>query len=297
MMYWDKLGSGYQRDNLNLVDPITGKKIKTIKAQPRKETGQSALTYLDVTMVFHSFRGPNDEDRGKASLRKGVDVRAILYIQTLFHVLNSFWAKKPAPYPVNTTPEIKTYKCIPITKVFGCVEILEPMLNIKHFVWSSIAQASEDKKLSLLSSLAAAVTVSWVLGFKDKLEEVLYIHNDQIVLYGIEKIHLWQARPFDADFIQRIKPQLTILHPNGWNVFYELCAETFKILHEKGSVLIDICSTLYTGLYEKPVIEEFFTGNRGLMTTVNALEALAYYSLALTDAAKPGFFKKLRIKT
>jgi len=296
------LGAGYKRENLNIVDPITGRRIKTINAQQKKETGPVPLIYLEVTMVYHNIRGANDdksEDKGKATLRKGIDVRGILYIQTLLNVFNSFWSKKSASSPINALPEIKTYKCIPISKAFGCTELLEPMVNIRNFVWTNLSQVPDDKKLKLLASLAAATTVSWILGFKDKLEDFLYIHDHQIVLYGLEKLHLWATKPFDAEFFQRLKPQLNFLtgNYNGWNVFHELCADTFKILHDKGSSIINMATTLYTGLFEKQVVEEFFTGNKGLMTSVNAQEALAHYSMALTGSIKAGFFKKLRIKT
>jgi hypothetical protein len=298
-MYWDKLGSGYMRDNLNLVDPITGRRIKTIKAEQRRDNTLVGLAPLEITMSFHGLRGTAEEkseDKGRVYLRKGIDVRGTLYFQTLINVFNCFWTKKSTSLLVNIPAELKTYKCIPITKTFGCVELLEPMVNIKNFNWSNISQAPDDVKQKFLSSLAGAVTVSWIMGFRDKVEEFLYVHDFQIVLASIEKVHLWIPKPFDHDFFVRIKPQLNMLtgNNNGLGVFTQLCVENFKLLHEKGTYITNICCTLYAGIYDKQTVEEFFTGNKGLMTTTPQQDATMSYSAALQDTSIRGkLFKKV----
>jgi len=174
------------------------------------------------------------------------------------------------------------------------------MVNLKNFNWANIAQVPEDVKLKFLASLAAAVTVSWILGFRDKVEEFLYVHDFQIVLSGIDKIHLWTAKPFDSDFMIRIKPQLNMLtgNNNGWGTFSQLCFDTFKLLHEKGPCVANICYTLYSALYDRQIIEEFFNGNKGLMTTLSPSDAVANYSAALTDTGslKEKLFKKFKKK-
>jgi len=121
MMYWDKLGSGYMRDNLNLIDPISGRRIKTIKAEQRRDNTLLGLAPLEITMSFHGHRAGDEktEDKGRIYLRKGIDARGTLYIQTLINVFNCLWAKKTASL-VSVQAELKTYKCIPINKNFGC---------------------------------------------------------------------------------------------------------------------------------------------------------------------------------
>jgi len=172
------------------------------------------------------------------------------------------------------------------------------MVNIKMFNWANMAQVPDDVKQKFLASLAGAVTVSWVMGFRDKLDEFIFVHDFQIVISSIEKIHLWTAKPFDSDFFLRIKPQLNMLtgNNNGWAIFSQLCSDTFKLLHEKGSHVANICYTLFNGIYEKQIVEEFFTGNKGLMSTTPQQDALMYYSTALQDTVssiKGKLFKKI----
>jgi len=297
MMYWDKLGSGYMRENLNLIDPISGRRIKTIKAELRVENNAAAvLAPLDITMGYHSLRGTTDEkseDKGRACLRKGIDLRSILYFQGMMNVFNIFWSTKSNnPVFPHISSSIRTYQCIPLTKTFGSIEMLEPMVNIRNYNWANVTQLPEEVKQKFLASIAAAVTVSWIMGFRDKIEDFLFVHDFQIVISSIEKIHLWNAKPLDSDFLVRVKHLLNFLFPNtnGWNIFQQLCSETFCQLHEKGTYLTNICCTIYSGIYEKKIIEEFFTGNKGLMSIVPQQEALAHYMTALQDT---GSFQKI----
>jgi len=290
MMYWDKLGSGYKRDNLNLIDPITGRRIKNINAELRVENNLVGLAPLDVTMGYHVLRGTSEEkteDKGRACLRKGIDVRGILYFQTMINVFNSYWSIKSntSVFP-HIKSEIKTYQCIPLTKTFGFIEMLEPMVNLRNYNWSNITQAPEEIKQKFIASLSAAVTASWALGFRDKIEDFLYINDFQIVISSIEKMHLWTAKPLEGDFLSRLKPQLNLLFPNnnGWNWFQQLCIETFCQLHEKGSYLNNICCTIYSGIYEKKIIEEFFMGGKGISAVAAQQEALVPFSSAFQDS-------------
>jgi len=151
----------------------------------------------------------------------------------------------------------------------------------------NITQAPEETKQKFIASLSAAVTVSWVLGFRDKIEDFLYVNDFQIVLSSIEKMHLWTAKALEIDFLAKLKPQLNLLFPNnnGWNYFQQLCIETFSQIHEKGTYLTNICCTIYSGIYEKRIIEEFFTGGKGLATILTQSEALTHYSTVFQDTA------------
>jgi len=44
----------------------------------------------------------------------------------------------------------------------------------------NITQAPEETKQKFIASLSAAVTVSWVLGFRDKIVDFLYVNDFQI---------------------------------------------------------------------------------------------------------------------
>jgi len=299
-MYWDKLGAGYSRDNLNLVDPISGRKIKAIQVDQPKEIGTPAAppnpnSPLNLTLAFHTLRGQGEEkaeDKGRISLFKGVDIRGgTLYIQTILNVFNCLWENAK----ITPKPEIRTYRCIPIAKTFGCIELLEPNTSAKTFDWALLTQAPESVRTKLVASLAGAITTSWVLGFRDKLDDYLFIHKDQVYFSSIDKIHLWNTKQLSSDFINnKIKPYLSGL-TGGWNFFQNLCCETFKSLYEKGAVLQKICSTMYSIVHEKELVEAFIAGNKSLMLNAPIAEAQAQFVAGLngTGSFKAKFMKKV----
>jgi len=208
--------------------------------------------------------------------------------------------KPPTTTATTTIPEIRTYKCVPITNTFGCIELIEPTLSFKTYNWQCLSMSDDEAKFKFLASLAGAVTVSWILGFRDKIEDFLFIHDHQLTFLGVDKINLWNPTPIDSDFIIKIKAQSNILtgNNNGWNIFQNLCSDAFKSLHEKGVVLANICSTLYSGLHEKDFVEEFVSSNKSLMVNAPIAEAMGHYQIALNDTGSlkgkfvKTFFKK-----
>jgi len=66
--YWDHLGPGYLKENLNLVDPISGKRIKTVKVVHKYAAMDAAPILLELS--YHHV-----EETTKLVLKKGVDLR------------------------------------------------------------------------------------------------------------------------------------------------------------------------------------------------------------------------------
>jgi len=296
MMYWDKLGAGYSRDNLNLVDPITGRKVKAIKVEQPKDTVQNPNGPLSITLTFHNIRGQEEKSEvGRIALWKGVDIRGgTLYIQTLLNVFNCIWDHSK----INPKPQIRTYRCIPIAKTFGCTEMLEPSTSAKNFDWNSLAQSPDSVRMKLAASMAAAIISAWVLGFRDKLEDHLYVHKDELYFSGVDKVHLWNSKQLDFDFINKLRPYLTLLN-GGWGYFQNLCSETFKALYDKGSIIEKICCTMYSNLHEKDMVDSFISGTKSLMLNVPPAEAQAQFINALNlneTGSLKSLFKKMKPK-
>jgi len=105
---------------------------------------------------------------------------------------------------------------------------------------------------------------------------------------------LWNSKQLDFDFINKLRPFLTLLN-GGWGFFQNLCSETFKALYDKGSIIQNICSIMYSNSPEKVIVDSFISGTKSLMLNVPPAEAQAQFVMALneTGSLKSKLFKKM----
>uniref|UniRef100_A0A6B2KWP6 Uncharacterized protein n=1 Tax=Arcella intermedia TaxID=1963864 RepID=A0A6B2KWP6_9EUKA len=291
LVNWENIKKGYSRDNMNIVDPLTGRKIKSFLVEvPSKDMGSS----LNVNLMYHNARKRDKDngERGRIGLLKGEDVRiGIINIQTLINIFNTIWKQAK----IVPRPEMKTYRSVPLTRTFGCYELLEPSLSVKSFDWLSLEQASEKVKLSIAGSLAAAVTTSIVLGFKDKLQDYLFAYKNQFYFSSINKVHIWNAKPIHSDFYTKLKYIISAAF--NWTLFQNICLDIFKSLYEKGSIIQMICRTLYESTYTKEVIDNFLN-TKSLMLAFPLKEAMEQFTATLneTTSLKKKIFQKVKTK-
>eukprot|EP01125_Pyxidicula_operculata_P007361 TRINITY_DN2503_c0_g1_i1.p1 TRINITY_DN2503_c0_g1~~TRINITY_DN2503_c0_g1_i1.p1 ORF type:complete len:1797 (-),score=529.36 TRINITY_DN2503_c0_g1_i1:47-5437(-) len=238
--YWAQLEPGYSKSNLSLFDAITGRRVKSIQALKKFDSPTHPIL-MEYTFL-------NDE-KMQFILKKGVDLQLCMYANVFMSIFNNIWSSWSVSPPI---PVVFTAKSVPFLEShFGFLEYNPQWIIAHQYDWSKMRDLPEEKKMKLLASLAAAYVTTWVLGVREKMDELFFVHEDQSVIMNIEPSIMWNAKPQpDCSFlISRVRPSLASAE---WPFFQNLCGDAFKCLHEKGSLIKSLASTLY---YNHPNID------------------------------------------
>eukprot|EP01124_Arcella_intermedia_P035134 TRINITY_DN886_c1_g4_i1.p1 TRINITY_DN886_c1_g4~~TRINITY_DN886_c1_g4_i1.p1 ORF type:complete len:235 (-),score=70.12 TRINITY_DN886_c1_g4_i1:46-645(-) len=65
------------------------------------------------------------------------------------------------------------------------------------------------------------------------------------------------------------------LSENEWNQFKELCCSGFGYLYKNGSLIRELCTMLFSGIYKRDWLEEFLGSDKSLMLTQSSIAANA----------------------
>eukprot|EP01125_Pyxidicula_operculata_P013508 TRINITY_DN447_c0_g4_i1.p1 TRINITY_DN447_c0_g4~~TRINITY_DN447_c0_g4_i1.p1 ORF type:complete len:1242 (+),score=349.09 TRINITY_DN447_c0_g4_i1:120-3845(+) len=279
--YYDQLGPGYSKSDLSLIDPITGKRIKTLSVVEKIQTLQDKPLLMEATF--------SNNEKGKFLLKKGEDLRAAMYIQVILNVFNELWSVAK----VQPRPYVRALRCVPLQSKFGSIEHTENLQGIASFSWEKIKSLPEEKKMKFMGSLAGAYLSAYALGVKERMEEHIFIHESLDVTLRVDASSLWNIKPQPDTFFlsTNLKPQLSTYE---WSFFQNLCAEAFKVLHSNGTLIKNLCGTLFQNLMNgTQAVETFMSGNRSLMLT-QSVQAAQNQVIASLNTSKTTFKNKMK---
>jgi len=162
-------------------------------------------------------------------------------------------------------PFIHTYKCIPITESFGCIEFVNNVNSVQDFDYDKLDSISAEEKNILVSTLAGSCLASYILGIRDRHQDNMLI-KDNHIFFHIDFGHLWNQGPLiDAPRIaipMRFKSKLS----SYWPELERLCVNGFKILFQHGNLIKTLCMNLFQSTPENStMIEQFISGPNSLM--------------------------------
>jgi len=209
-----------------------------------------------------------DGTKTNAIFKMGDDLRQDWYIQSIFHIFNNLWQLTDMPQK----PFIYTYKCIPISETFGCIQMVKNVQSSLEFN-TNIKNMSPSEKSTFFATLAGSFVASYVIGIRDRHQDNMLV-KDGHIFFHIDFGHLWNQGPLvDAPRIAIPRSLIKQFSRTEWKDFVSLCSDGFLVLHNNGFLIKSICTTLFSQVISSEIINEFLAGNDSLMLHLPAEQA------------------------
>jgi hypothetical protein len=174
------------------------------------------------------------------------------------------------------TPFIWQYKIIPMGPDVGCVELVENAEAMQTFDWNSWRTLTSEQKRIFLCSAAGGYVAGWVLGIRDRHQDNMLVRNGHI-FFQIDFGHLFNEKPtIDAPRFAVAPDMKLALSLEEWELFKDLCAEAFRVLHRHASLIIQLCGILFDGIddIDFAKVRNFLVSPQGLMVAMAEQDAM-----------------------
>eukprot|EP01084_Bolivina_argentea_P276091 471003_1 len=237
-------------------DPINGElNLKTIQCESifNSNTKPLLLSFYNVSAKLTS----------KTIFKKGDDLRKDSSILMMFRLFNDIWSCNNLKYNKRMI-NIFTYKCVPISEYFGCIEYIENCVSLtnikKHF---DDEKFMKDKKWidKFIASAVGSYIGAYVMGIRDRHSDNILIKKNGFLFhidYGYvlgDKLSGLDAASFS------ITNDLKYIMGNvNWNDFVDRCIDAFKVLRDNYDDIISFAKIAITFVEWKKV--EYFLSKR-----------------------------------
>eukprot|EP01130_Rhizamoeba_saxonica_P014302 TRINITY_DN6240_c0_g1_i1.p1 TRINITY_DN6240_c0_g1~~TRINITY_DN6240_c0_g1_i1.p1 ORF type:complete len:640 (+),score=114.31 TRINITY_DN6240_c0_g1_i1:92-2011(+) len=256
--FWNMLGD-------NIFDYFEGERITDINIMDPFEPNCRILT-IEIVKSYSKYKGGiliesvgvnNKEEtiHSKFWFCRGGDKRKDLLIMQMFNLFNDIW--RHSSLNTEDIPYAFTYNIIPLCTKYSIQEYINDSETMSYYRWDTLASLNTTNLNKFMRSSVGAFVSCWILGIRDRTQDNMHIKerntfiNDNIGYIFNSKNNIHDAPRFAINPLMRAE----LVKMGEWAKFKRLCAESFLILRDQSSLIINTCDYLFTPIYGKDMKE------------------------------------------